>query len=186
MSYFLSASGKTLFAQVNKRFPNRDTASDGWVGDTSHAATVSDHNPCWTCSGDRYGVVRAVDIDANLTRKDPEAARKLANQLVKLAKDGKDGDRLSYVIFNRQIASSTYGWGWRPYSGANTHEHHIHVSFNGVGDFRTAKFGVPILSTVDRVLLEKLRSAKAETVKQIKKLKAKLAELSKKIRKVRG
>ncbi len=41
----LCAAGVTLRNQVNRAFPNRDRRSDGWVGDSSHSARKSDHNP---------------------------------------------------------------------------------------------------------------------------------------------
>ena len=143
--YWLAAAGETLFSQVNKRWPNRDRASDGWIGDASHAAVQSDHNPCWTCKGDHYGVVRAVDIDAGLSH-DPKDTQVLANQLIRNARLSRDGGRLSYVIYNRQIASGTYAarlWEWRPYTGDDPHTSHVHVSFEPRGDLHGSRFDLP-------------------------------------------
>jgi hypothetical protein len=37
--------------------------------------------------------------------------------------------RIKYVISNRRIFSSEVSaWVWRPYHGANPHDHHVHVS----------------------------------------------------------
>jgi hypothetical protein len=37
--------------------------------------------------------------------------------------------RIKYVIWNRRICSSEVSpWVWRPYSGANPHDHHVHIS----------------------------------------------------------
>ena len=63
MSWKPVAGIPTLQAQVNKRWPNRDKASDGVKGDAAHAARTSDHNP------DSRGYVHAMDID-----EDNEAA----------------------------------------------------------------------------------------------------------------
>jgi hypothetical protein len=41
----LCAAGVQLRDQVDTWFPDRRTASDGWVGDSRHAARKSDHNP---------------------------------------------------------------------------------------------------------------------------------------------
>lgn len=145
-TYWLCAAGVTLRSQIDRRWPGRDKASDGWIGDPSHQARVSDHNPCWTCKADRYGVVRAIDIDVDLDPADPKAAQRLANQLIEKARTGSK-TRLSYVIYNRQIASGTYQtsfWTWRPYTGPDPHTNHIHVSFTALGDFNGGEFDLPI------------------------------------------
>lgn len=155
--YFLCAAGKTLFEQVNAEFPNRDKASDGWIGDPSHAAAISDHNPCWSCSGPRRGVVRAIDIDASFGSKPgyntSEQAWRLANQLRAAMRDG-DG-RISYIIAwdpsrkQDYICSMNPAYQpigtWRVYTG-DSHVNHIHVSFTSEGDFQGRKFDLPLLN----------------------------------------
>ena len=56
----LSRAAIQLREQIDDSFPDRDRASDGWLGDSRHPARVSDHNP------DGQGWVRAIDIDADL------------------------------------------------------------------------------------------------------------------------
>jgi hypothetical protein len=41
----LCAGGVRLRDQIDRRWPNRDKRSDGWIGDSDHAARKSDHNP---------------------------------------------------------------------------------------------------------------------------------------------
>lgn len=109
-----------LLAQVNAAYPDRDKSSDGWIGDAAHQATVSDHNP------NGAGVVQAIDIT-----HDPRHgldSGKLAEKLL-----ASRDPRIKYIISNRRIAASykTGGvmpWTWRPYNGANAHDHHVHIS----------------------------------------------------------
>jgi hypothetical protein len=40
---------------------------------------------------------------------------------------------VKYIIWNRRIASSSpingaAAWDWRPYTGANPHDKHVHIS----------------------------------------------------------
>ncbi len=49
----LSKAAIQLREQFDDSFPDRDRTSDGWIGDTRHAARKSDHNP------DEQGWVRA-------------------------------------------------------------------------------------------------------------------------------
>lgn len=129
----LCKAGRALRKQLDATYPKRDKRSDGWIGDTRHQARPSDHNP------DANGIVRAIDIDADLTPKYKDASWDLAEEL-RLA--GKAGDkRISYVIHHGKIASPRLNWKWRKYSG-NPHIHHIHISFTQAGDDDSTPFQV--------------------------------------------
>jgi len=112
---------QTLLEQVNESCPSRNKGSDGWIGDTAHQSTKSDHNP------NSAGVVQAQDIT-----HDPAGgfdSYKFAEYL----RTHRD-KRIKYVISNRKIFSGNAGpepWAWRSYSGKNPHDQHVHVS---VGD----------------------------------------------------
>lgn len=126
MTYFLAPALVQLRAEVDKKFPHRDKSSDGWIGDASHAARPSDHNPCWSCSGRSEGIVRAIDLDISPDgRADKDMRAALLRNVV--------GDpRVYYVISNGIIYSRTYGFNARQYTGTNGHFAHVHVSLNGV------------------------------------------------------
>jgi putative peptidoglycan binding protein len=120
MSWFLAPSLRALFAEVNRTAPRRNKRSDGSVGDTSHQARKSDHNP------DRRagGVVRAIDVT-----HDPGGGCD-CNRLASRIRERRD-PRVAYVIFNRRIMAGQGGpspWVWRRYTGPNGHTHHMHVS----------------------------------------------------------
>jgi len=136
MKPFLSKAGETLRNQINASFPDRDKRSDGWIGDSRHAATKSDHNPAAPS-----GVVRAIDVDADL-RGAANNASYLADQLRIL---GKTDKRLAYVIFNKKIASPIMFWKWRDYKGIDDHTSHLHISFTALGDADGKPFNLPIL-----------------------------------------
>lgn len=118
MTWRVARALDQLRAQVNQRWPGRSKQSDGSVGDTSHSARASDHNP------DRGGVVRAIDIT-----HDPKSgfdSYAFADLLLK-----KQDKRLKYVISNGRIGSGPAGpqpGVWRRYTGANRHDHHVHIS----------------------------------------------------------
>ena len=133
----LCKAGQQLRLQVDDSYPDRDRTSDGWIGDTRHAARPSDHNP------DEQGIVRAIDIDRDLSGKaKPDLMPDLADQIRLCAKSDK---RISYIIFNGRIASSKKSWAWRPYDGINKHNHHCHVSFTKTGDTDGSFFNIPML-----------------------------------------
>lgn len=108
--------------EIKTCWPNRDTRSDGALGDQAHASRKSDHNP------NAAGVVRARDFD-----EDDMDAPRVVEHLRLL---GALGDRrlfpTGYLIYERRItgAGSTKArWdSWRPYSGTNPHDKHFHVS----------------------------------------------------------
>lgn len=134
----LCKAGRQLREQIDDAFPDRDRTSDGWIGDTRHAARPSDHNP------DANGWVRAIDVDRDLSGKPkPDIMPDLADQ-IRLA--GKSGEkRISYVIFDGRIASSRLNWRWRKYTGSNKHNHHCHISFTQKGDEDGSYFNIPLL-----------------------------------------
>lgn len=134
----LCKAGRQLREQIDDAFADRDRTSDGWVGDTRHAARPSDHNP------DANGWVRAIDVDRDLSGKaKPDIMPDLADQ-IRLA--GKSGEkRISYIIFDGRIASSRFNWRWRKYTGANKHNHHCHISFTKKGDEDGSYFNIPLL-----------------------------------------
>lgn len=135
----LCKAGITLMDQFDSVFPKRDHSSDGTIGDPSH--TTGDHVPDYSL---KPAVVRATDIDAGLSRTDPEAMERAMNQLRKLAQDAED-KRIKYIIFDRKIASPVDGWDWRAYYGDNPHTLHAHISYTVYGDDRDRPFRIPIL-----------------------------------------
>lgn len=117
MSYRIAKSLDKLRSQINALAPNRNKASDGWIGDAAHASRSSDHNP-WIKDGS-VGVVTALDIT-----HDPVAGvdcNKLVQDLIK-------DKRTKYVIWNKQIYNPSVAKQWRPYTGSNPHTKHFHLS----------------------------------------------------------
>jgi len=113
--WHLAPSLVALRTEVNRRWPNRDKASDGALGDASHSARKSDHNPDYS----EGGVVRATDTDKD--------GINVTEFLAAVVRD----PRVAYVIWNKRIASATDDgtpWDWEPYNGTNDHTHHVHVS----------------------------------------------------------
>ena len=138
MKPILCKAGQQLRLQVDDSYSDRDRTSDGWIGDTRHQARPSDHNP------DAEGIVRAIDIDRDLSGKaKPDLMPDLADQLRLCAKRGDK--RISYIIFDGRIASSKKAWAWRTYTGINKHNHHCHISFTKKGDADGSFFNVPMI-----------------------------------------
>jgi hypothetical protein len=134
----LCKAGQQLRLQVDDSYIDRDKSSDGWIGNLAHSFNRSDHNP------DSAGIVRAIDIDRDLSGKaKPDLMPYLADQIRLAAKRGDK--RISYVIFNGRIASSRMGWRWRKYSGINPHTKHCHISFTKKGDSDDSFFNIPMI-----------------------------------------
>ena len=139
MKFQLSKAAIQLRNQVDDTYPSRDRTSDGWIGDTRHAARPSDHNP------DANGWVRAIDLDRDLSgRAKPDLMPDLADQLRLLCKSKRE-KRIAYLIFDGRIASSKKSWAWRTYEGSNKHNHHMHISFTKEADLLGEFFQVPML-----------------------------------------
>jgi hypothetical protein len=134
----LCKAGQQLRLQVDDSYPDRDKSSDGWIGNLAHSFNRSDHNP------DSAGIVRAIDIDRDLSGKaKPDLMPYLADQIRLCAKRGDK--RISYVIFAGRIASSRMGWRWRKYRGLNPHDKHCHISFTKKGDTNGSFFNIPMI-----------------------------------------
>lgn len=103
----------TLRNQVDKKFPNRSDASDGWIGDTAHQARLSQHNP------NEAGVVCAIDIT-----HDPANGVDCHRLMEEL--DASNDDRIFYLIHDREIDNSDDTR--TPYYGTNPHVKHLHIS----------------------------------------------------------
>lgn len=114
--YYLAPSLISLRNELNAAHPNRDKSSDGWIGDASHAARASDHNPDWTAGG----VVRAIDVD-----KDGIDIDALFRALIA-------DDRVEYIIWAGHIATRANGFRWAVYTGPNDHSKHMHVSLRHI------------------------------------------------------
>jgi murein L,D-transpeptidase YcbB/YkuD len=119
----LAGSLEQLLGEVDARWPGRDRSSDGSIGDAAHRSRVSDHNP------DAAGVVRALDVDDN---DSTPAERGIGDPIAGMIVARRD-PRVKYVIYQGRILRSydrpgVAAWSWAPYTGANRHDRHLHVS----------------------------------------------------------
>jgi len=102
---------KVLLRQVNETWPKRTKASDGGLPSAEHLKqnAKSDHN-----TGLAYDFTH-----------DPENGPDLDVLAEALLGD----PRTTYVIWRERIANrDKQGGAWRPYSGANPHTRHLHLS----------------------------------------------------------
>lgn len=117
---YLVPSLHTLRAEFNALAPARDKASDGWIGDTAHSSSVSDHNPA------PNGGVHAIDVDEDL-RVPGLTMERCVQFLLARCRSGAE-NRLKYVIYERRIWSASGGWREQDYTGQNAHDKHAHFS----------------------------------------------------------
>lgn len=127
----------SLIDEIDERWPDRDTSSDGSIGDASHQARPSGHNP------DADGDVKALDIT-----EDEDHGPWLPG-LWDLLVERRDR-RIRFMIYEDLIVRSYPTAGRRPdgvvrylpawvpeeYFGASEHRGHIHIE---VHDDPTAK-----------------------------------------------
>lgn len=95
---------------LNRRWGGRDTSSDGWIGDSAHQGTTSDHNP------DHRGIVHARDTDKDGIHMPTWVASCILHPST------------SYAIFNRRIYSRVRAFIPVSYGGTNPHTGHGHES----------------------------------------------------------
>jgi hypothetical protein len=111
--------------------PTRSRVSDGWIGDTAHQHSVSDHNPDETGSvpirdADSVNEVHAVDVDSDLNT-DGLSMEMVVQHLLARCRSGAER-RLRYIIYNRRIWEASNDWRQRTYGGLSPHVEHAHFS----------------------------------------------------------
>jgi hypothetical protein len=183
MSWRVARSLDVLLEELNATAPRRSKVSDGSIGDAAHATRDSDHNPFIIFGG--QGIVRARDFT-----HDPaggldcsELARALSSLI---ALGGHPACRSgAYVIWRGRIFSfDRRHEGWRPYTGSNAHDHHLHLSVatDPAGFDSTRPW---LITQEDDVTPEDIKQIAAETaartVKQL--LDAEIAEDGRTVRK---
>jgi hypothetical protein len=112
MAWYLAPSLAVLRTEINTRWPGRDRASDGTIGDRRHQLSRSDHNE------NARGSVNAADFD----------------------EDGIDFDEVfeaikrhpsaRYVIYEETLYHRDRGWQPEDYNGDNPHDRHFHLSID--------------------------------------------------------
>jgi hypothetical protein len=122
MAWRLAPCLVQLRSEINARYPGRDKASDGSIGDSAHSSRTSDHNP------DSRGIVHAIDVDKDLF---PGSDAEFNALVEKVAND----PRIKYTIWRRRIKNP--GQAWRKYSGSNPHDKHAHFSATTAGESKT-------------------------------------------------
>ena len=132
MSYQIAPAAQAILDQATALWPNRNRASDGTLGDQAHAARASDHNP------GHNGLVHAADLT-----HDPAHGVDCNT----LAEHIKNDPRVKYVIWNRRIWNPSISRTWRPYTGSNPHDHHMHVSVTDAGENDTTPWFTPTQPT---------------------------------------
>lgn len=136
MAWRVAHSLITLRNQIDARFPNRNRASDGYVGDANHRNTDSDHNP-WYLGH----IVTAADWT-----HDPGAGFDIDKFTDQLA--ASRDRRIKYIIANSLILDSRpqfNPWRWMPYNGSNPHRSHVHLSVTPAFCDDTTPWNIPML-----------------------------------------
>ena len=133
--------GRSEFNQVS---PNRDKGADGTIGDTNHSSS-SDHTPdedsdiLRSKDADSTNEVHALDIDSSGPwpdgkRGDIEGSwfdkkiKAIVERNKRLWFSADDKCPLQNVIWNGRIASLSWDWAWRDYTGSDPHTNHAHFS----------------------------------------------------------
>lgn len=128
----LTPGMKNLGNQFNKRWPLRDGASDGAIGDYAHTQSHSGHNPDdtvhdnaeWDGDSDKTPEIRAIDVDNNLN--DPTVS--MQNVIDHMRKLPNLGSVIRYMIYNEKIYHVNNGFNPAKYDGPSPHKEHAHFS----------------------------------------------------------
>jgi hypothetical protein len=169
----------SLRGEFNRLAPKRGKASDGSVGDTTHAGNSSDHNPDETGrtpseDADSKNEVHAIDVDKDLNCAGWSMER--AVQIIVTRHRAGADDRLQNVIYNRRIWSRSWGWTARPYTGTNAHTEHAHFSarYTTAQEADTKPWGLLAAQAADEkendvALADDMITITADTAKEIGK-----------------
>lgn len=119
--WYLAPALVTLAEQIDAVWPGSGP-TDGTIGDLSHQARRSDHNP------NSAGAVTALDVDEVIE----DRGELLVSELV----ESRDR-RIKYLIHEGRIWRSydkpgIPAWTAGPYSGTNAHLSHVHISVSSV------------------------------------------------------
>lgn len=171
MTWKLADALTTLRQQVNIKWPARSRVADGTIGDAAHTARTSDHNPWIQYKG--FGIVSGLDITHDPS-KGPDS-QALADMLV-----ASRDTRIKYIISRKKIISGDAGpqpWVWRPYTGKNAHDHHVHISvksdpehFTSTKPWSLGEYARPVVSLPPPPAKPMLRrGAKSDAVKELQR-----------------
>lgn len=127
----LTPGMKNLGNQFNARWPNRDGASDGAIGDYKHSQGTSGHNPDdtshhnaeWDGDSDNAPEIRAIDVDNNLGGD--VSMQEVINHMRTLP---NLGSVIRYMIYNEKIYRSSNDFEPEDYNGPSPHKEHAHFS----------------------------------------------------------
>jgi hypothetical protein len=171
--WVLTKGLQNLRSQINERWPNRDHASDGTIGDAAHKAETSGHNPddtsgsraAWTGDSDSTAEVRAFDCDTDF-REPGVTAQMVVDHIRRLPGVSSE---LRYMIYNRKMYHERDGFSATAYTGASAHTEHIHfegawtqaADNNTTFDFKLEEVGDMPLTEAD---IEKIANAVASKV----------------------
>lgn len=168
----LAPSLVDLIDEVDARWPNRRRASDGSIGDQSHAARSSEHNPDRDPDAMPAGLVSALDIT-----KDSAA------QMETLRKALIADPRTWYVIHRGRMWSRTRGFREEPYHGANAHIEHLHVSLmQTAAGARSGPWGISPVRPTPKPPAKTPTQLIAQLRKRVANQKARIAALQRRLR----
>jgi hypothetical protein len=138
MPWYLNPALYNFRAEINERYPQRDKASDGTIGDAAHQETSSDHNP------DPDGSVDAWDMDNNLRTGNDDSL--IFNTLIPAFQRHPASQ---YWIYKRIIASRSSNWVHRVYDGTSAHLEHVHWNTRQGSETNNSPWLEPIVAALD-------------------------------------
>lgn len=110
---------------------DRDTASDGSIGDAAHQNRSSNHNRDDTSAetpqtdSDGEPDIRAIDVDKSGPWRNGFTMQQGVDLIVSRCRSGAE-DRLVEVIYNKKCWYRSNGWKEQTYTGSNPHTEHAH------------------------------------------------------------